>query len=120
MRDSRFVEVQRLKRASGPALWQEVGTAISEEGNALGHEIGRSVVTLGKTTSSAQIELLADMGSSVRRCKVEFDPETGKLTWATEGGSEGALELDLGIDGKLAFHARGIPQEPQSIARQIL
>lgn len=120
VRDTKFLETQRLKREIGPSLWQEVTNAIIIEGSALDSEMERDTVTVGKSGSSSELELLANLDDGVRRCHVRFEAETGKLTWKTEKGTGDTIELVVGLDGKMAFHSGMIPQRAESVARQIL
>jgi hypothetical protein len=120
LRETKFIETQKLKREVGPTLWEEILNRISIEGTALNEEMGQDVITVGKPNFSGELVLIANMEDGVRRSNIRLEVELGRLTWKNENGLGDRRELAIGLDGKMAFHSGMISSTPDSIARQIL
>lgn len=119
LKDAAFVEKQRIKKARGPALWQEVRKAVKENCEALNLQMGRTVLTFDVVPNTG-LSVRADLGGTHRWLKAAFDDEQGTLEYNTETHSD-KWELMVTDDGGVAF-AWGIAIQtpPAKIATQML
>jgi hypothetical protein len=117
--DTKFVEMQRMKREIGPQIWAAIKSDASAETAALNAEMGESLLFV-EGSSSTELILRAHLHDGTRRLHVQFDPESAQIMWATEKGSRSSFELAVGPDGKPAFHSGNVPFSTGSIARQML
>jgi len=120
LRDAKFLELQRVKRELGPKIWSALKSDISAESISLNREIGREIITTDKNSSADEVILVGNIDGRIRRSYVQFEVESGKLTYKTERGFSDNFELYVGPDGKIEFYSGMIPYRTVSIARQIL
>lgn len=119
LRDAKFVETQRMKREIGPPLWAAVRSDLLVEVQALNREMGKEVVVL-EVTPSSEISLRADLNGERRLFRAQFNPELGRLTWASKNGSTETHEVYVEAGQRPAFYGGTVPYTTGTIARQML
>ena len=98
---------QAVKRQAGPPLWAAVRSDVMAQGKALNTEMGEGVISMEANTAT-QLGLVATLKSGVRRILVEFDPETGEMSWKTRNGVE-KFVVHWSQDTAPAFHGGMLP-----------
>lgn len=72
LKDAALGEKQRIKKARGTALWQEVRKAVKENCEALNLQMQQNILVFG-VTPNTEISVRADIGGSHRWLKAVFD-----------------------------------------------
>ena len=118
--DAKLSESQKMKREVGPRLWDAVKSDIRAEGIALNADIGKELITEGRSTSSNEFVIVANLGSEAREARILMSIDEGKLTYVAGKGKHDSFEVYKGRDGKVAFYSGTVPYSTGSIATQIL
>ena len=110
LQDEKFVEQQRLKRANGNGVWQEVREAVIAHCDAVNREMGAKVAIV-EPTASSQLRIRALLNaSSVRILRAEYFTEQLQMHWECED-RHGHWHLATMGNGRVTF-VRGQMDEP--------
>jgi len=117
--DQTLLEKQKVTKASGTPLWQEVRRIVKENSDHLNTKAGKDILAY-EVTPNTEIRVRAHLGSGVLILQATFDEETGTLAWKC--GSKGdSWQLAVAEDGTVAFcWGMGVPTNPGAMAKQML
>ncbi|MGH2506770.1 MAG: hypothetical protein ACRDHZ_05070 [Ktedonobacteraceae bacterium] len=120
VKDAKFLEKQRLKKAHGGRLWEEVRRAVKENCNHLNTKAEKEILVF-EVTQNTILRVRASLDSNSRLLAAAFDEETGLLSWESNAAN-GQWELAVTDDDGGVGFCRGmrIPSTPASIAKQML
>ncbi|SRR5258708_5920252 len=120
VQDAKSAQSQKMKAEFGPHLWDAVKSDLFAHGKALNADMGKEIITKDDTNSTNEFVLVANIGDGIRKCRVSFDVELGKLEYATERGAKDSFQVWRGEDGKVSFYGSTVPYSSGSLAKQIL
>lgn len=118
LKDQKFVEKQRIKKAHGIPLWRQIRQIIKDNCSALNTKVGKEMLVF-EVTQDREVSVRAHLDSDVRRLHALFDEETGKLSWEC-GEKSGDWEVAVTDEGGAQFQWGMIPTVPTSIVKQML
>jgi len=119
LKDTKFVEVQRIRRAKAGPLWEDVRSHVRQNCDDLNKKMGQEVLTF-EVVPSSEISVRAQQGS----LHAEFDAEGCVLSWSC-GTKTGRSEVVVHEDGTVAWGhipswETGVPATAASIATERL
>jgi hypothetical protein len=118
IKDEKFLEKQRLKRAHGIPLWGQVREILKKNCAAFNTKMGEELLVL-ETTQEMELSVRSHVGGDLRRLRALFNSETGTVSWEC-GESNGTWELAVSDDGTAQFQSAMIPTTSDSMAKQML
>jgi len=118
IRDEKFVELQRLKRANGDAKWLEVREAVEAECSDLNADMGEQIV---KFNMAPMDRLQVWKVGTDRTLHAEFHSDTHQLQWEC-GKRKGHWNLITTENGVVSFARvqEDAPIAAKEIAAQLL
>lgn len=122
LRDTKFVEVERIKKANGEPLWREVREKIEENCKALNKRTGEQILTFD-ISEHGEVHVRANIDGKQCLLRLAFKMETGELEWVCgDCRGRGLWGLSVNNDGSVAFVSGidGIPSNPSSIANLVM
>ena len=119
VRDAKFVEKQRIKRANGEPLWRQVRDHVKQNCDDLNKRTGETLLTF-EVGQLSEIHVRGEVDGKHRILSATYDPEQCTLTY-TCGDKSDSWEVLVGDDGTVTFGwGMGIQSTPASIANQML
>jgi hypothetical protein len=116
--DAKFVEEQKLKRAKGEPLWEELKRILRAECEELNLEMHREVLQIDRVPS-AYFGIGTDLGRGQRKVSIEFVAEQNLIKWhSIPDFGEGIWDMQAVNDGSLVF-TLGPPMYQQTTANEI-
>jgi hypothetical protein len=119
LKDKKFLEKQRLKKAHGTQLWHEVRRIIKENSEHLNIKEGKQILVF-EVTQNTQVKVRANLESESRPLQATFDEERGRLEWECREKSGDAWELFVTENGGVNFCQGTAPTTPALIAKEML
>jgi hypothetical protein len=119
LKDKKFLEKQRLKRAHGTKLWHEVRRIVKENSEHLNIKEGKQILVF-EVTQNTQLKVRANLKSESRPLQATFDEERGRLEWECREKSGDAWELFVTEDGGVSLCRGMVPTTPALVAKQML
>lgn len=119
LKDQKFLEKQRLKKAHGTPLWHEVRRIAKENAEHLNAKAGREILVF-EVTQNTTLKVRANLESGPRTLQALFDGETGKVEWECEGKAGAAWNVLIEDDGTPRFYWSLVPTTPASMVKQML
>lgn len=114
IKDAKFVEEQRIKKARGTPLWHEVRKLVKQNCEDINRNMGRVVLTF-EVVPNSEISIRADIGGKHEWVKASFDENQGLLEW----NSDNKWFVSVTENGGIGFYWGMVPTTPDSIARQL-
>jgi hypothetical protein len=118
IRDEKFVEQQRIKRAKGVPLWNDVKGKIKARVYALKEKSGEDILVI-QSDQPNEITVRNEVADGLLLL-VKFSPESNAIEWSCGNEDKNGWELVVADDGRAVFHWGMVPTTPDSIAHQML
>ena len=121
LKDQKFVEKQKLKKARGIPLWQQTREAVKNNCEALNTKSGENLLAF-EVTNNMELSVRSLAGQEVRELHANFDGDLGKLIW-TSGAKTGSWELAVSEEsGDVYFQQSWAlpPATPAKMAKEML
>jgi hypothetical protein len=121
LRMAQFVEQQRIKKARGPALWNQVKDEVKRNCEAFNVQASENILSIQDRQHEIVIHCTSD--GEVRDLVATYDYDDGILVWSMGQKPEesGQWELSVTQSGGVQFVWNGgIPSQPTGIATQML
>jgi hypothetical protein len=118
MKDEKFLEQQRIKKAFGAPLWHELRQMIVENVIAFNSKIGSNALVF-EVTEDSELSVRSKIDGSVRRLHASFDDEVSRLSWEC-GTKSGQWDVAATDDGGVRFEWGMTATTPASIVEQML
>jgi hypothetical protein len=120
LKDSKFMEVQRLKREQGGPLWDQVRVFINEKCASLNAEMQDQIVTVGHPNSK-ETRLRASISGEHDALVITFDQEASILKWKLENTTrEGQYKILVDDNGNGYFQDKLNQITPEAIAEYLI
>ena len=118
MKDEKFLEQQRIKKAFGAPLWHELRQMIVENVIAFNAKVNNTLLVF-EVTEDSELSVRSKIDGNIRRLHASFDDEVSRLSWecATKSGQWDVAATD---EGGVRFEWGSTAITPASIAEQML
>src|ERR1700691_1558472 len=117
LQDRAFLEKQRVKKAIGAPLWQEVRRIAKENSEHLNAKAEKAILILD-ITDDTRLSVRSSLDPS-RTLQATFYDEVGTLSWKC-GAREGNWQLAVEGDGTVMFRWGTVPTNPASMVKQMM
>lgn len=118
MKDQKFLEQQRIKKAFGLPLWLELRRLAIDNVIAFNNKVSTSILAF-EATEDTQLNIRSKMEGTPRRLLVSFDDEVSRLSWEC-GTKSGQWDVAATDDGGVRFEWGMTATTPESIVEQML